>query len=163
MPSFDVVSEVDSQEVLNAVQQAQKEIGQRYDFRGTKSSIELKEKESTVTIIADDKGRLDAIHEILKQRFAKRGVSLKSLEWKEPEAASGDTLRQVVLVKQGLTPEEIKRLNKLIKDTKLKVSSQAQGDQLRVTGKNRDDLQSVIQFLRGEVKDIELQYINFRD
>jgi uncharacterized protein YajQ (UPF0234 family) len=163
MPSFDVVSEVDSQEVLNAVQQAQKEIAQRYDFRGSKSSIELKEKESAVTIIADDKGRLDAIHEILKQRFAKRGVSLKSLEWKDPEAASGDTLRQVVVVKQGLTPEEIKRLNKLIKDTKLKVSSQAQGDQLRVTGKNRDDLQSAIQYLRGEVKDIELQYINFRD
>jgi uncharacterized protein YajQ (UPF0234 family) len=161
MPSFDVVSEVESQEVLNAVEQVKKEIAQRYDFRGTKSSVEL--KDNVVTVIADDKGKLTAIQEILKQRFAKRGVSLKSLEWKDPEPASGDTLRQFVTVKEGLTPEEIKRLNKMIRDAKLKVTSQAQGEQLRVTGKNRDDLQATIQFLRTEVKDIELQFNNFRD
>lgn len=161
MPSFDVVSEVSSHEVLNAVEQAKKEIAQRYDFRGGKSSLEL--KENVVTVIADDKVRLGAIHEILKQRFAKRGVSLKSLEWKDPESASGDTLRQLVIIKEGLTPEELKRLNKLIKESKLKVSSQAQGNQLRVTGKNRDDLQEVIQQLRTEVQDIELQFNNFRD
>ena len=161
MPSFDVVSEVDSQEVVNAIEQVKKEIAQRYDFRGTKSSVEL--KENVVTVIADDKGKLTAIQEILKQRFAKRGVSLKSLEWKDPEPASGDCLRQFVTVKEGLTPEEIKRLNKLIRDAKLKVTSQAQGEQLRVTGKNRDDLQATIQFLRTEVTDIELQFNNFRD
>lgn len=161
MPSFDVVSEVSSHEVLNAVEQAKKEIGQRYDFRGSKSSIEL--KDTVVTVIADDNVRLGAIQEILKQRFAKRGVSLKSLEWKDPETASGDTLRQIVNIKEGLTPEELKRLNKLIKESKLKVTSAAQGNQLRVTGKNRDDLQEVIQKLRTEVQDIELQFNNFRD
>lgn len=161
MPSFDVVSEVNSAEVKNAVDQASKEIGQRYDFRGSKSSLEL--KELVLTIIGDDKSRLSAIQEILKQRFAKRGVSLKSLEWKDPEPASGDTLRQIVTVKEGLTPEEIKRLNKLIKDSKIKVSSQAQGNQLRVTGKSRDDLQEVIARLKTQVTDIELQFTNFRD
>ncbi len=161
MASFDVVSEVNSSEVKNAVDQASKEIGQRYDFRGSKSSLEL--NGLVLTIIGDDKSRLSAIQEILKQRFAKRGVSLKSLEWKEPEPASGDTLRQIVTIKEGLTPDEIKRLNKLIKEMKTKVSSQAQGNQLRVTGKSRDDLQEVIQRLKSQVTDIELQFTNYRD
>ena len=161
MPSFDVVSEVSSHEVLNAVEQAKKEMAQRYDFRGSKASLEL--NENVVTIIADDKTRLGAIQEILKQRFAKRGVSLKSLEWKDPEAASGDTLRQILTVKQGLTQDELKRLNKLIKEMKTKVTSQAQGEQLRVTGKSRDDLQAVIAHLRSTVTDIELQFNNFRE
>lgn len=162
MPSFDVVSKADKQEVRNAVDQALREIASRFDFRGSKSTIEQKSDEEIV-IVADDKMRLGAVQEILKLKFAKRNVSLKSVVFEEPTAAGGDTLRQMVRVKQGLTDDELKKLNKEIKATKLKISSQIQGDQLRVTGKKRDDLQAAIAHLRQAMPDIELQFVNFRD
>lgn len=162
MPSFDVVSEVNVQEVRNAVDQVDREIGTRYDFKGSKASIEFKD-ESIIILVADDQMKLSAMQELLRQKLAKRGVSVRSVEFKDPQAAGGDTLRQEVLVKQGLKEEDLKRLNKQIKGLGLKVSSQIQGDQLRVTGKKRDDLQAVIAGLREQVKDIELQFTNFRD
>lgn len=162
MPSFDVVSEVNVQEVRNAVDQVDREIGTRYDFKGSKASIEFQD-ESIIILVADDQMKLSAMQELLRQKLAKRGVSVRSMEFKDPQAAGGDTLRQEVLVKQGLKEEDLKRLNKQIKGLGLKVSSQIQGDQLRVTGKKRDDLQAVIAGLREQVKDIELQFTNFRD
>lgn len=161
MPSFDIVSKVELQEVRNAVDQAQRELTTRYDFKGSKSSIELKEQ--LITLVADDNMKLKAVQDILRQKLAKRAVSLKSVEFKDPQSASGDTLRQEVIVKQGLTEDEAKKINKIIKNTKSKVTSQIQGDQLRVTGKKRDDLQEIIAHLRSEIKDIELQFVNFRD
>lgn len=163
MPSFDVVSEVNMQEVKNAVDQVLREIGTRYDFKGSKSSVELKEKENLIILVADDKMKLAAVQEMLKQKLAKRGVSLRSVEFKDASAAGGDTLRQEVVVKQGLSDEERKRINKAIKGMSFKVSSQIQDQQIRVTGKKRDDLQGVIQVLRTEIKDVELQFINFRE
>lgn len=163
MPSFDVVSTVDMQEIKNAVEQTKKEITTRYDFKDSKSTVELKEKELELILVADDKMRMSAMNEIMKQRLSKRNVSLKSLEIKDPEPAGGDTFRQVIKVKQGLTQDELKKINKLIKDKKLKVTSQIQGDQLRITGKQRDDLQTVIAALKADVQDLSLQFINFRD
>lgn len=162
MPSFDVVSKVDLQEVRNAVDQVQREIATRYDFKGCKSSIEL-QTETNIVIIADDKMKLQAMQDLLRQKFAKRGVSVKSVKFNDPTPAASDTIRQEVSVKQGLNDEEAKKINKSIKTVGLKVSSQIQGDQLRVTGKKRDDLQAVIAHLRAEIKDIELQFVNFRE
>ncbi len=161
MPSFDVVSEVDLQEVLNAVDQVRRELGTRYDFKGSKSSVELKEAE--ITIVADDQLKLKAVQELLKQKLAKRGVSLKSIEWLEVQPAGGDTLRQLLKVKQGLTDEELKKVNKNLKASGLKITSQIQGNQIRVSGKKRDDLQAVIQHLRTSLTEMELQFNNFRD
>jgi uncharacterized protein YajQ (UPF0234 family) len=163
MPSFDVVSEVNKQEVKNAVDQTQREIQTRYDFKGSNATVELNEKENTIGLHGPDKLRMSALEEILKQKLAKRGVSLKSVTFEEAQPAGGDTLRQKVIVKQGLTEEERKRINKIIKESKLKVSSQIQGDQVRVIGKQRDDLQLAIAHLRQEVTDLDLQFTNFRD
>lgn len=162
MPSFDVVSKVNIQEVKNALDQARREIETRYDFRDSKSEIDFKD-EALIVLIADDQMKLGAVRDILQTRLAKRGVSLKSLEFKDPQKAGGDMLRQEVLVKQGLKDDELKRINKSIKELKLKVTSQIQGDQVRVSGKKRDDLQSAISALRGAITDLELQYVNFRD
>lgn len=161
MPSFDVVSEANMQEVKNAVDQVHREITTRYDFRDSKSMIEL--EETTIKLLADDKMKLGAIQEVLKQKLAKRGVSLKTVEFKDPEPAGGDMIRQLVLVKQGLSDEELKKINKAIKASKIKVSSQIQGAQVRVSGKKRDDLQTAIATLRTEFKDLELQFTNFRE
>ena len=155
MPTFDVVSLVNNQEVKNAVDQVQREIAQRYDFKNSKSAVALKDI-ATIEIVA-------ALQDLLRQKLAKRGVSPKSAKFNDPVKASGDSLRQEVKVKQGLTDDELKRLNKLIKEQKTKVNSQIQGDQLRVSGKKRDDLQAVIAALRAAVTDIDLQFVNFRD
>jgi len=163
MPSFDVVSIVNMQEVKNAVDQVNREITTRYDFKGSKSSIELKEEEKQIIIVADDKMKLGAVQELLRLKLSKRGVSLKSTEWKDALAAGGDTIRQEVHVKQGLSSDELKKVNKAIKESKEKVTSQIQGDQIRVSGKKRDDLQSMIAFLRTNMKDLDLQFINFRE
>ncbi|RIL11545.1 MAG: YajQ family cyclic di-GMP-binding protein [Proteobacteria bacterium] len=162
MPSFDVVSIVNSQEVKNAIDQVQRELTQRYDFKGSKSSVELKDI-ATIEVVADDTMKLQAIQELMRQKFAKRGVSNKSVKFSDPIKGASDTLRQEVRVKQGLTDEELKRLNKSIKDLKIKVTAQIQGDQLRVSGKKRDDLQGVIAALRNSIQDIDLQFVNFRD
>lgn len=161
MPSFDVVSKVDEQEVRNAVDQVQREITTRYDFRGSKTSVVL--EELLIKIHTEDKMRLGSVQTLLREKLAKRGVSLKLVEFKEPVAAGGDTLKQEVVAKQGLSDDELKRLNKIIKNQKIKVTSQIQGDQLRVSGKKRDDLQSIIAVLKAEVTDLELQFVNFRD
>jgi len=163
MPSFDVVSKVNIQEVKNAVDQVQREIQQRYDFKGSNATVELNEKEHIITIAGPDKMKMSALEEILKQKLSKRSVSLKSVTFEEPQPAGGDTYRQKVVVKQGLTDDERKRINKLIKDTKLKVTSQIQGDQVRVSGKSRDDLQTAIAQIRTSINDLDLQFTNFRD
>lgn len=163
MPSFDIVSEVNIQEVKNAVDQTHREIQQRYDFKDSNATIELKEKEGVIALHGPDKLRMAAMQEILRQKLSKRGVSQKSVTFEEPTPAGGDTLRQAVTIKQALTDEEKKKINKAIKDTKLKVTSQIQGDQVRVTGKKRDDLQAAIATLRSSITDIELQFTNFRE
>ena len=161
MPSFDVVSTIEMHEVNNGLDQVRREIGTRYDFKGSKSSVEL--KEGFIEVIADDEMKLSAVQDMLRQRLAKRGISLKSLEFDEAKKAGGDTIRQEVKLKDSLSSDDLKRLNKLVKAAKLKVTCQIQQDQLRVTGKKRDDLQNVISLLKEQVEDLDLQFVNFRD
>jgi uncharacterized protein YajQ (UPF0234 family) len=163
MPSFDVISKVNIQEVKNAVDQTQREIQTRYDFKDANATVELNEKEGVIGLHGPDKLRMSSMEEIIKQKLAKRGVSLKSVTFEETVPAGGDTLRQKITVKQSLSDDERKKINKFIKDQKLKVTSQIQGDQVRVTGKNRDDLQATIAQLRAKMSDLDLQFINFRD
>jgi cyclic-di-GMP-binding protein len=160
MPSFDIVSTVDMQEVDNAINQTVKEIAQRYDFKKSKSEVTL--EKDTVKILADDDFRLKAIVDILQSKCIKRGVSLKTLKYGTPEPASGGMIRQIVSIQQGISKEKGKEVIAVIKETKLKVQAQIQEDQVRVTGKNIDDLQEVIGLLKGKDLGIELQYINFR-
>ncbi len=160
MPSFDIVSKVDMQEVDNAVNQTVKEIAQRYDFKGSKSEVAL-EKDS-VKVLADDDFRLKAIIDILQSKCIKRGISLKALQYGKAETASGGMVRQVVTIQQGISKEKGKEINAIVKETKLKVQSQIQDDQVRVTGKNIDDLQEVIKLLKGKDLGVELQFVNFR-
>jgi uncharacterized protein YajQ (UPF0234 family) len=162
MPSFDVVSEVDAQEVRNAVDQASRELSTRFDFKGTNSSIELKELEIEMHSSSED--RLTALRQLLEEKLVKRKVSLKSLEYLKVEDASGGTVRQTAKINAGISSEKAKAVNKAIKELGLKgIQSQTQGDQVRVTGKKRDDLQAVISGLKEVDLDIPLQFINFRD
>jgi hypothetical protein len=162
MPSFDVVSEVDRQELKNAVDQAQREIAQRYDFKNTNSSIEQNELILTLRTASED--RLRALRTVLEERLVKRGVSLRGLDWGKVEQATGDSVRQVVTVKVGITSEKAKEINKLVKEKGPKgVSTQTQGDSVRVSGKKRDDLQSTITLLKSAKLDLPLQFVNFRD
>jgi uncharacterized protein YajQ (UPF0234 family) len=163
MPSFDIVSKVDIQEVKNALNYVDKEIATRYDLKGTKAGVVFDEKLLTITLTATDKLQLAAVNELMTQKLAKRGVTVKSLEYKDAESASGDSLRQVVNLKQGIKQEDAKRINQKIKESKLKVTSQIQGDQIRVTGKQRDDLQNAIAMLKEAITDLNLQFTNFRD
>lgn len=160
MPSFDIVSKVDMQEVDNAVNQVKKEIGQRYDFKGSKSEIELKEE--AITVLADDDYKLKAVIDILQSKIINRKISLKSLDYGNEEPASGGMIRQVINIKQGIATEKGKEINKIIKDAKMKVQSQIQGDQVRVTGKKIDDLQEVIQLLKSKDLGVDLQFVNMR-
>jgi uncharacterized protein YajQ (UPF0234 family) len=160
MPSFDIVSKVDLQEVDNAINQTVKEIGQRYDFKGSKCEVTL-EKES-IKILADDDFRLKAIVDILQSKFIKRGISPKALQYGKAEEASGSMVRQIITLQVGISKEKAKDIGAVIKETKLKVQSQIQDDQLRVTGKNIDDLQEVIRILKGKDLDIDMQFVNFR-
>jgi len=162
MPSFDLVSEVDRQELKNAIDQAQREIGQRYDFKNTNSSIEQNELVITLRTASED--RLRALRTVLEERLVKRGVSLRGLDWGKIEQATGESVRQVVTVKVGINSEKAKELNKLIKEKGPKgVSSQTQGDSIRVSSKKRDDLQTTITFLKAANVGIPLQFVNFRD
>ncbi len=160
MPSFDIVSKVDMQEVDNAVNQARKEISQRYDFKGSKSEINL-EKDG-ITVLGDDEYKLKAVIDILQSKLVKRGISLKSLEYGKVEQASGGMARQVIGIRQGIPAEKGKEINKIIKGTKLKVQSQLQGDQIRVSGKKIDDLQEVIRILKEKDLGLDLQFVNMR-
>ncbi len=162
MPSFDVVSEVDHQEVRNAVDQAQRELATRFDFKNTNSSIEQNELVLTLRSVSED--RLRAVRQVLEEKLVKRGVSLKGLDYGKLEEASGGTARQVVTIKVGINSDKAREINRLIKDRGPKgVSSQTQGEQVRVTGKKRDDLQAVIALLKGEDLGVPLQFTNFRD
>ena len=162
MPSFDVVSEVDRQELRNAVDQAQREMANRFDFKNTNSSIEQNELVITIRTISEEKAR--AVRTLLEEKFVKRGMSLKGIDWGKFEQASGDTVRQVVTIKVGIGSDKAREINKLIKEKGPKgVSSQTQGEQIRVTGKKRDDLQAVIALLKGSDLGVPLQFENFRD
>jgi cyclic-di-GMP-binding protein len=162
MPSFDVVSQVDHQEVRNAVDQAQRELATRFDFKGTSSSIE--QADLVLTLRSSSEDRLRAVRQVLEERLVKRGVSLKGLEYGTVEQAAGDTVRQVVTITVGISSDRARQINKLIKERAPKgVSSQTQGDQVRVTGKKRDDLQAVIAVLKAEDLGVPLQFENFRD
>ncbi|MBN2984244.1 MULTISPECIES: YajQ family cyclic di-GMP-binding protein [Cohnella] len=158
--SFDIVSKVDMQEVNNAVTQALKEIETRFDFKGSKSGIKL-EGESLV-ISSDDDYKLKSVIDILQSKLIKRGVPIRNLDYGKVEPASGGTVRQTVALKTGIDQENAKKINVLIRDSKLKVKSQIQGDQLRVTGKSKDDLQAVMTLLRGADLSLELQFVNYR-
>lgn len=160
--SFDIVSQVDKQEVLNAVQQAAKELSQRFDFKGSKSSIELNKDKGEITLITNDDYKLKSLIEILKNKLVKRNVSLKALVYGKIEKATGDTLRQVVTLQQGISPERSRDIVKLIKNMKLKVQSEIQKDQVRVRGKKLDDLQAVIQMLKDKKFDFHIEFINYR-
>jgi uncharacterized protein YajQ (UPF0234 family) len=160
--SFDIVSRVDMQEVSNAVLQATKELSQRFDFKGSKSSIELSKEKAEITLNADDDYKLKSLTEILKNKLVKRNVSLKSLSFGNIEKAAGDTVRQVLTLQQGLSTERAKDIVKLIKDTKLKVQSEIQKDQVRVRAKKIDDLQTVITMLKGKDFDFHIEFINYR-
>lgn len=162
MPSFDVVSEVDMQEVRNAVDQAAREIANRFDFKNTNSSVELGEDEIKMASVSED--RLIALRQVLEEKFAKRKVSMKVLDYSEVEQASGNTVRQSASLVQGISAEKAKELNKAIKGLGIKgIQSSTQGDQLRVTGKKRDALQEVIAALKGGDYGLPLQFNNFRD
>ena len=162
MPSFDVVSEVDRQELKNAVDQAQRELANRFDFKNTDSSIE--QKELVLTIRTSSEDRLRALKVLIEEKFVKRQISLRGLEWGKVEQASGESVRQIVTVTVGISSDKAREINKLIKEKGPKgVSGQTQGEQLRVSGKKRDDLQQTIAMLRAANLDLPLQFINFRD
>jgi len=160
MPSFDIVSKVDLQEVDNAVNQAIKEIGQRYDFKGTTNELTL--EKCTLTILAADDYKLQAIKDILIGKLVRRSVSPKCFDYGKEQPASGGAVRAKATIVQGISKEKGKEIVKLIKETKLKVQAQIMEDQVRVSGKKIDDLQEVIQFLKGRDLDIELQFENMR-
>ena len=160
--SFDVVSKVDMQEVKNAVDQAQREIGTRFDFKGSVSEIDLDEKEGTIALTSDNEVRMKALIDVLQSKFIKRGIDVKALDLGKMEDATKGTVRQQATIKQGLDSETAKKIVKMIKDAGLKVQAQIQGDQVRVAAKARDDLQAVIQMLKGSDIEVPLQFVNYR-
>jgi hypothetical protein len=160
--SFDIVCEVDLQEVLNAVTQAMKEISQRFDFKGSKSTIELDKGKRLITLVSDDEPKLRSVIDILQSKLVKRGVALKALEYGKVEEASGATVRQTITLQQGIPQEKAKEIVKQIKDMKLKVNAEIQKDQVRVRAKNIDDLQTIITALKGKDFGIHIQFANYR-
>ena len=161
MPSFDIVSKTEMTEVDNALAGVQREIGTRFDFKGSKCSIERKDE--AITILADDDMKLKQVHELLKTYATRRKVDAHAFDFGTVEKASGGTVRQVVTVKQGIDSELARKISRAIKDSKIKVQVAIQGDELRVSGKKRDDLQAAIAHVRGLGIEQPLQYINFRD
>ena len=160
--SFDVVSKVEMQEVKNAIDQALKEIHQRFDFKGTKTELTLKEKESELVLLSDDEYKLKSVVDILRAKLIKRNVSVKAFAFGAVEPALGGTVRQTAKIQNGLSAEKAKEIAKEIKEVKFKAQAQIQGDQVRVQGKSRDELQAVIAFLKGKDFGIDLQYVNYR-
>jgi hypothetical protein len=161
MPSFDIVSQVNEQEVKNAVEQANKEITNRYDFKGSDARVEMTQLD--LAVFADDEFKLGQVMDVLRQRLAKRSVDVRSLELGGIEKISGDKVKQPVKVKVGIPVEKGKEIQKLIKDSKLKVQGSIQGDAVRISGAKKDDLQNAIQLVKKTVTDVPLQFINFRD
>jgi uncharacterized protein YajQ (UPF0234 family) len=161
MPSFDVVSQVNQQEVKNAVEQTNKEISNRYDFKGSDARVE--QHELALTVYADDEFKLGQVMEVLRARLAKRNVDVRCLEPGTVEKISGDKVKQPVTVKVGIAQEKAKSIVKLIKDSKLKLAGSIQGDAVRISGAKKDDLQTAIQLVKKSVTDLPIQFINFRD
>ena len=161
MPSFDVVSQVDRQEIDNALNQTRKEVAQRYDLKGTKT--EIRDEQESLIVISDNDFTVKAVVDILQSKLVRRGISLKALVYGKIEPAAGGLAKQTLTVQQGIDTDRARQIVKLVKDAKLKVQSQIQGDQVRISGKKRDDLQTVIQLLKAQDLNLPLQFINFRD
>jgi uncharacterized protein YajQ (UPF0234 family) len=160
--SFDVVSRVNLQEVANAVQQASKEMATRFDFRGSVSKVDWDEKELTLTLTSDDAGKLKSVVDVLEGKLVKRGIAIKALDFGKVEPAAGGAVRELVRVQQGIPSEKAKAIVRTIKDRKLKVQAAIQSDQVRVSGRNKDDLQTAMALLRGEDFGLPLQFTNYR-
>ena len=161
MPSFDIVSQVNSMEIENAVNQAKKELANRFDFKGSKAEIVLDKNEIKLT--AEDHFKIKTLEEMVVGKLAKRQISLKNVEKGQPDLSPLGHARQVIKIKQGVEPAVAKQVTQFIRDTKIKVTTQIQGEEIRVSGKNRDDLQSVIAAVRGHDFPVALQFGNFRD
>ena len=160
--SFDVVSKVDMQEVDNALNQARKEIIQRYDFKGSKTSIELKQKEFEIVLISDDDFKMKAVVDIVQNKFIKRSVPLKALTYGTVEQAAGGTVRQTIKLQNGIDKENAKLITTMLKNSKLKVQAQIMDDQIRISSKSKDELQSAIQLLRQADLKFAIQFVNYR-
>ncbi len=165
MPSFDISSDVDWQEIDNAINQATKEVTQRYDFKGVKAEITLDKKEKTITLWCSEEAKLDALNDVLQNKFVKRGISLLALDYKDLESAFGGSVRQVVTIQAGISKEKAKLIIAEIKESRIKVQAQIQDEQVRVNGKSRDDLQSVMGLLKTkqDTLKVPLQFGNFRE
>jgi uncharacterized protein YajQ (UPF0234 family) len=163
MPSFDIVSEVNQVEVNNAVDQANKEVSTRFDFKGSDARIEYNEKEKTLTFFADDEFKLSQVTDIVTGKLTKRGIDIRSLKYNDIEKVSGNKVKRVVTVRTGVEQELAKKIVRTIKDSKLKVQGSIQGDAVRVTGTKRDELQNAIALIKKSITDFPLQYQNFRD
>jgi uncharacterized protein YajQ (UPF0234 family) len=161
MPSFDITSEVNKVELKNAVDQSNKELGTRFDFKGSDARIE--EADLTLTLFADDDFKLKQVMDILVGKLAKRNVDVRALDPKDSEKVGGNKMKQAVIVRNGIESDKAKTIVRLIKDSKLKVQASIQGEAVRVTGAKRDDLQAAIQHIKKSVTDIPLQFANFRD
>ena len=161
MPSFDIVSQVDRQEVKNAVDQANKEVTNRFDFKGSDARVE--QVELVLTVYADDEFKLGQVLDVLRNRMTKRNIDVRSLELGAVEKISGDKVKRAVTVKVGVPQDKGKQIQKLLKDAKLKVTASIQGDAVRISGAKKDDLQAAIQLVRTSVADLPLQFNNFRD
>lgn len=160
--SFDIVSKIDLSEVANAINQTMKEVQTRFDFKGSKSEITLDQKEHAITLISDDDFKLKSLIDILQQKLVKRGVPLKGLSYGKVEQAAGNTVRQRIALQQGIPTEKAKEIVKIIKDSKLKVQASINGDIVRVSGKDRDTLQQVIQLMREQDLGIHMEFTNYR-
>jgi len=163
MPSFDITCEANAVELKNAVDTANKEVANRYDFKGSDARFELKEKEHEITAFADDEFKLGQVRDVLMAKMAKRGVDARFLKVGDPEKIGGDKMKQKLAVRNGVEQELAKKIVKLLKDAKLKVTASIQGDVVRVTSSKKDDLQAAIQLVRSGVTDVPLRYENFRD
>lgn len=161
MPSFDIVSEVDRQEVRNAVDQTNRDVGARFDFKGSDARVE--QAEFQLTLFADDEFKLEQVVDILYQRLTKRGIDILCAERAKVEAVSGNKVKQGIAIRVGLETELAKKIVKLVKESKVKVQASIQGDTVRVSGKKRDDLQQAIQLIKQGITDFPLQFKNFRD
>ena len=161
MPSFDIVSQVNQQEVKNAVEQTNKEVSNRFDFKDSDARVE--QNELALTVFADDEFKLGQVTDVLRARLAKRNVDIRALEPGAIEKISGDKVKRPITVKVGVPQEKAKQIQKLVKDSKLKVAASIQGDAVRISGAKKDDLQGAIQLVRTSVADLPLQFINFRD
>ena len=163
MPSFDVVSRVDMQEMDNAVNQVKKEIATRFDFRGSKTRIDLDRKEAKIELLTEDDMKLRAIKDMLVAKVVRRGIEAQALVFGTPEKAAGDMVKQGVTITNGIDIETARKVVKLVKDTKLRVQAAIQGDEVRISGKQRDDLQEAIQMLKEADLGLPLQYVNYRE